>query len=167
MFININISSKDFNSLNLFLVFFIKILISKKLKIKNFEKVKPVTAKKKSFTVLKSPHVNKTAQEQFKYDIFSYNIRLQPFQLLKLVFILKNINANTHTNINISFKLFYNDKNFKQKRLKSFDTNNYSVNIKNYSNYWVKNYLEILSFYGEKKFKKMCCLNSSAGRAKD
>lgn len=173
MFINITISSKDLNSLNLFLIFFFKLLKSKSLKIKIFKKVKPVLKKKKSFTVLKSPHVNKTAQEQFKYELFNYKLYIHSFQLTKILFIIKQINIKVASNINILLTFFFNKRMFSQNPIEHFNFDKYSFNLTNYLTFSTTNYLEILSFYGEKKFKvntKNCsaqCLNSSVGRAKD
>ena len=76
MILNINISSKDLYSLNLFLKFIFKMLNAKSLTLNSFFDVKTVSNKKKVFTVLTSPHVNKTAQEQFKTEFFVSKIMI-------------------------------------------------------------------------------------------
>nr|QYB23221.1 ribosomal protein S10 [Lithodesmioides sp. mgcode 4] len=154
MFININISSKDLTSLNLFLIFFLKLLNSKKLKVKLFKKVKTVLKKKKSFTVLKSPHVNKSAQEQFKYELFNYKLCVYSFQLLKVLYIIKHINNAIIPNVNILLKFFFNYKGLNKKLFKSLNSDNCFFILTNTLKIPISKYLEILSFYGEKKFNK-------------
>ena len=79
MFINIRIFSKTQESIERFLNFFIIFHNKKKLTLcsKTLKKIK----KNKKFTLLKSPHVNKTAQEQFKFEIFSNEIFIKSHQI--------------------------------------------------------------------------------------
>ena len=70
MFFTINLYSKNLNSINKFLNFFGNKTIKKKLKINFFTSRYQKPVKKKILTILKSPHVNKKAQEQFEYRIY-------------------------------------------------------------------------------------------------
>ena len=70
MFINIKISSKNKKSLQNFLKVFELFCEKKNLKSNTF--IKYFSQKQKTsniYTILKSPHVNKKAQEQFEYSI--------------------------------------------------------------------------------------------------
>ena len=67
MFINIYISSKNFSSIKNFINFLNVLSLSKPLKNKLFLKYLKIPSSKKVFTLLKSPHVNKTAQDQFEF----------------------------------------------------------------------------------------------------
>ena len=70
MFINLSITSKNMNSLKLFLKFFNKSLKFKKFKIVLLQTHFISKKKRKKFTVLKSPHVNKKAGEKFEYFLY-------------------------------------------------------------------------------------------------
>jgi ribosomal protein S10 len=77
MFFYLKISCKDEKILKKFIKFFFKI---KSLPI--FVKPFPKSKKRKFVTVLKSPHVNKTAQEQFEYRFFSKHFLVFSFKPL-------------------------------------------------------------------------------------
>src|SRR5687768_188975 len=72
MFFCVTISTKEKITLKKFLVFFSKI---NSLNFRFF-KQKQKQNEKKFLTVLKSPHINKTAQEQFEFKIFKSQIIL-------------------------------------------------------------------------------------------
>ena len=84
MFFYLKISCKDKKVLKKFISFFIKI---KSLFIKSF----PINKKRKFVTVLKSPHVNKTAQEQFEYRFFSKNFIIFSFKPFVFFLLLKRL----------------------------------------------------------------------------
>ena len=91
MFINIYISSKNSISLNTFLRFFLKISKNKRIKtnIYSIQHSKPKLTKK--FSILKSPHVNKKAQDQFEFRVYRKQLSLYSYLGLKLLMILKKI----------------------------------------------------------------------------
>jgi len=155
MILNINISSKDLYSLNFFLNFFLKMLNAKSLTLNSFFDVKTVSNKKKVFTVLTSPHVNKTAQEQFKTEFFVSKIMITSNQIPKLLIFLKQINKNLFVNVDLKFKIYLNNKISINNKRNQLNPNNYRFNLySKHSNYVSKNYLDILSTYGEVSFKK-------------
>jgi|TARA_B110000116_G_scaffold60039_3_gene51386 ribosomal protein S10 len=131
LFLNIDIklSSKNQKQLKRFLI----ILKSFKSKCKLNLKVylfSNIISKKKKISVLKSPHVHKTAQEHF--GIESYSIFLQfvnLMQLEKLVLFLKFFD-NTFFDLTVKlqlelfFKVFLN---FKTQLNKIFTPNNFLV----------------------------------------
>ena len=172
MFVNLFISSKSLYSLNVFLIFFLKLLNSKKLKVKVFKKIKINSKHQKNFTVLKSPHVNKTAQEQFKTEIFNYNIYFFSLQSEKILLILKKLNNSLFHDINIKLKVSIDKKKKYRIRLNLINPDNYTL-VSPYSiPVSINEYLQIVSYFGKSKIKKdffmtYVCLNSSVGRAKD
>lgn len=87
MFITLSIYSKNTNSLTNFLQFFYKLNKKKILKLKLYTKQ---SQKKKAFSffsVLQSPHVNKKSQEQFEFNVYSKQLKIQVYQLHKFLFL--------------------------------------------------------------------------------
>nr|YP_010139035.1 ribosomal protein S10 [Lithodesmium undulatum]QQJ94643.1 ribosomal protein S10 [Lithodesmium undulatum] len=153
MFVNINISSKHLDTVNDFVIFFFKLVNLKNLKLKIFKKFKNTSKKKKTFTVLKSPHVNKTAQEQFKSEIFSYNIYFYSLQLPKILFILKKINTSLFQDLNLKIRININEKNKIKIKCIKLDSDNYFLLKANSSRFVIEKYIKIISYFGEKKVR--------------
>jgi hypothetical protein len=89
MFCYLKVSCKDKRILKKLLYFFTKTKLLPFF-LKSFSK----HGKRKIITVLKSPHVNKTAQEQFEYRLYSKNFliySLKPFTFFLLLKKLKNL----------------------------------------------------------------------------
>ena len=87
MFIIIQIFSKNSNSISNFLKFLYKLKTNKTLNL-NFTIVQSSQFKKsKKLSVLKSPHVNKKAQEQFEYNVFNKQLKIYVSQLNKFLII--------------------------------------------------------------------------------
>ena len=97
MYLNITISSKNNTSLKSFLKVFKTLGQSKALKLNKTLTVFQKKRFKKVFTILKSPHVYKTAQEQFESNLFAKNFKAQTFQILKTLIILKKIQSKFDT----------------------------------------------------------------------
>lgn len=149
MFINIQISSKNKNSLKNFFEFFIKICGKKNLKTALFLKYFPRHTTKNVFTILKSPHVNKTAQEQFGYSIFSKQINIQTFQMLKFLIILKKIQTQLFPDVQIKIKYILQEKKFKIVRTQILNPNNYRVNYFPKNEFQdTKSYLKLFDIFG-------------------
>jgi ribosomal protein S10 len=81
-----------------FLVFFFK-----KIHFKNFS-IQNLPTKKKRLTLLKSPHVNKKAKEQFELKIYKTAIYINN---IKTKNFLKFLIFNKPKNIKLKFKIFY------------------------------------------------------------
>ena len=121
MLINLIIKSKNNKSIFYLLNIFNKFIKNKKLMFKS------KILKTKRFSVLKSPHVNKTAQEQFFINSFSIYIKIGSSDILKFLIFLKNIQNNfcfdvfIKTKINIENQTIkiskLNNKKFSVKRL--------------------------------------------------
>ena len=121
--------------------------------------------KNKKMSILKSPHVHKTAQEQFEFKLFSVKIFIETTRNLKFLTFLKKIQNTLFSEIKLKLKLITSEKLYDEKNLgnqlketsKSF---NKTINDKNKAT----KLLKFLDYYGELYLKS---LGSSVGRAKD
>lgn len=86
MLLIIKVSSKDSQTLNKFFKFFKKLKFLPTV-VKQFSKPKG----KKFVTILKSPHVNKTAQEQFEFRFYTKQLLLHSIKPLTILIVLKKI----------------------------------------------------------------------------
>jgi ribosomal protein S10 len=154
--LNIKIESKNQNSIKNFLRFF------KETNHYNFITVQKNFSKKEKKTflsILKSPHVNKSAQEQFEVRTNSSQIKIQTAQPFNFLILFKKIKVNLFPDINIKLKLLFHKKAqlfMKQKcfnidnfQFKHFSKNknkkNKSKNLKFYSN---NNLIPLFDLYG-------------------
>ena len=80
--------SKNKNTLNYFLNFFKN---SEKQNFKIVKKLLQKKRKKKRISILKSPHVNKTAQKHFQYVYFCISLSFKTYELQKNLFFIKKI----------------------------------------------------------------------------
>lgn len=150
MYVLLQIFSKNQNLLSRFLLFLSKINLFKKV-VKNSVKTK----KKKFLTVLKSPHVNKSAQEQFEYRLYKKSFFIWSPQLKILLLFLKKSLSN-FPGIQIRVFFFSNNheitKNFVQKSLKpdNFKLNFFSLNCSKFKfNKKLDKYLNCSDCHGE------------------
>jgi hypothetical protein len=129
--------------------------------------------KTKKITILKSPHVNKTAQEQFELNKYSVTIDIYSYKIKKYLLLFKKIKyqtfpdieikvtgINTKTNNNknliffnpINYKFNLDKLNFVKQMLKHKNLKNYKKINSYYFNKKLltktKNYLQLLEFYG-------------------
>ena len=100
MLLCISIKSKNKNSLNSFLKTIQKLYSIKEPKTSNSKRLL------KRFTVLKSPHVNKTAQEQFELIIFSKDMLTEDPQAFKLLVVLKKLKKSLCSDVSMKLKFF-------------------------------------------------------------
>ena len=121
---NIIIKSKNQISIKKFLRFL------KKRNIINFKIIQKCFFKKKKkkfITLLKSPHVNKSAQEQFEIKINSIQLKIQSIQPFKFLIMLKKIKINLFPDISIKLKLINKNNLLKQK---VFNLDNFEFKFK-------------------------------------
>ena len=155
----------------------------KKIKIDGFLSYLQQKQNRKIFTILKSPHVNKTAQEQIEYRQFSKQIVIFSFQIFKFLILLKKIQNNIFPDIKIQIKYIIKNKTTEKTKLIAINPDNFRIksffydknNTLTITNNKKKNkilkqkqtisYLKLFDIYGELNFKY--CLDSSVGRAKD
>ena len=96
MFFHLKVSSKDKKVLQDF-----GKLLSKLSKTSNSLKFLPKQNTRKFITVLKSPHVNKTAQEQFEFRLYKKEFIVNSFKPLTFFLILKKINSLSFSGIDL------------------------------------------------------------------
>ena len=113
MYLNIAIRSKNYNSLKSFLRIFKTLTKTEELKLNKILKVFQHKRFKKVFTVLRSPHVNKSAQEQFEYNLFVKHVNIKSQQILKILIILKKIKTISFSDILVKLKFIINSKSKK------------------------------------------------------
>ena len=161
MFFYLKISCKDKKVLQKFISFFIKV---KSLFIKSF----PINKKRKFVTVLKSPHVNKTAQEQFEYRFFSKNFiifsskpsvfflllkRLKNFSFSGIRFEIRGLSTKKKNDKHI-LKLINPDnivfRNIFLKEMKFLGFKKNEISGSACNNYtFIKKYIQSFDSYGE------------------
>lgn len=151
MFIIIDIQSKNLNSLNNFIEF----LILKNKTLNYIKKIRHLQTKKSFFTVLKSPHVNKTAQEQFEYKLYKKKIKIYSTQIFLFLIFLKKIKINLFSDLNFKIQLIINKKISLKKNKNKLNIDNFFLDN---SNIGLRNYLKVLDKYGEiiLKIKNNC-----------
>lgn len=117
----ISIVSKNKKSLEDFITF-----VYNKLKITNkyFQKKK----QRKILTILKSPHVNKKAQEQFNSNLYYKTINVYLPQYLKLIRFIKTIKSNLFLDVHIKVKLIINQRLEKKINKTVFNPTNFKLN---------------------------------------
>lgn len=144
MFINIYIYSKNKVSLIKYLEFLNLYLNKDKLNFKNIILTFKKQTKTTIFTVLKSPHVNKTAQTHFENRVYRTQLTIYSNNYLKLIYFIKYFSENNFSDIKIKIKVI------KNKNIKHF---------LNYTNTFFNNklthirFFKLLDFLGELKFK--------------
>ena len=141
----LTIFSKDKDSLTKFLnVFFINLKQNSKIFLKLSRKRKL----KEKISVLKSPHVNKTAQEQFKYTHFYINITFYTFEIKREMLVLKKIKNQLFPDLKMLIKSSYSKKSGRTLHTKLF----YNQKLSRLKNeYLLENtisYLKLLDYYG-------------------
>jgi ribosomal protein S10 len=147
--------SKNKKTLNHFLNFFKN---SEKQNFRITKKIFQKKKKKKKISILKSPHVNKTAQKHFQYVYFCVSLSFKTHELQKNLNFLKKIKNQLFPDLKIIIKgthkkkelfslkkiTFYYQK-LKKKYQKQFKT------IFEPENLFTKTivYMKILDFYGK------------------
>jgi ribosomal protein S10 len=153
MFININIKSKNKNSLIFFFKIFNQFNNDKKLKLNQGLFLSQKKKHKKIFTILKSPHVNKTAQEQFEFILFSKKIKIDTFQVLKILIVLKKLQTTLFSDVIIKLDFIIDAEQTKIKLITKFKPNSVILADKyNSTCKQVELYLLLFHFYGKYKF---------------
>lgn len=134
MFLFLNLKTKNiyliFFYLKLFFFKFGKFVIILKQSIKK---------KKKIFTVLKSPHINKKAKESFALYAYDLNILFYVFDINLFIFILNKIKNSIPMDLDFKILFYSNLNTLKKKKLYNFFFKNY-INSK---------YLKLLDIVGE------------------
>ena len=164
MFFYISASSKDKNVLKKFSSFRSKIETSL-LTWKHFSRHK----KRKFITILKSPHVNKTAQEQFEFRFYKKQFLVNSLKPLTFLLFLKKIKNLSFSGLNLEIKGVVNPQERTTYFLRSMDPDN--LILENYLNktkkmtsfndVFVKEYIQLFDCYGEIYLKDIALRNGA------
>lgn len=154
----------------------------KKIKLSfTFTKIVLNFKKRNIITVLKSPHVNKTAQEQFEYRLYSLNLFIYFFKPSIILFFLKTLNFLCFLAFNINLisffckrKIYSSSKQIIRPDNIRIKTNNIlnKINLKKEWNlfinsYYIYNfilnnkYIQFFDIYGEVCLKEIFCAYKS------
>ena len=140
MFFNIHIYSKNYNSIKNFVGF-----LDSKFKTLEFNKINKTTTTS-VVTVLKSPHVNKTAQEHFSFSCFTKNLTIKANNPLVLLLIIKTIKQKLFLDIKFKIKILNKNRSTNKLAKNQIHPNNFNMsNTKDFLN----NYIFILNSYGK------------------
>lgn len=123
----LTITSKNKKSVENCFLFFLNNANELNLNIikKDFKKEK----KKNILTILKSPHVNKSAQEQFEFKLFSKQLSVYSQKNFQILFFLKKIKIYLFPDVKIKIKFILN-KNLSEKiKVHIFNPTNFKLNV--------------------------------------
>jgi ribosomal protein S10 len=144
MFFCITISTKEKTRLKTFLDFFSRINIS----TFKFFKQKPKKNVKKFITVLKSPHVNKTAQEQFEFKIFTSQILLFSTNPFLCFIIFKRLIKKRFPGVKIKLAYIFDKKKYNKTLFSFLNPDNVKLK-KKIKKKDIKSYFCMFDSYGE------------------
>ena len=145
MKLHIKIFSKNKISQILFLKNINQIFQNSRINLNYLAKNSQQTKVKRIFTVLKSPHVNKTAQEQFQYDIISRKLKFYTFQFLKLIIILQKLRSELFPDVLMKIYVIFKKNNL--KKFKSYRLNPRLYRLKMIKRQSTSNLLSYLTFF--------------------
>jgi len=138
MLIHLYIKTKNFQNLKRISKIFFKFLYKNDIKKLKYS---PLVKKRTLFSLLKSPHVNKTAQEQYEIKKSHRKISIQTKYSLKSILILKNLYSRF---LSSDIKLKIVSSNLLKKRKYILLNNPYNYPKK----------LKILNLVGDKQIRK-------------
>jgi ribosomal protein S10 len=114
--------SKNKNSLNSAFLFFLNM---SDLNFKIIKKYFKKRTKKSFITILKSPHVNKKAQEQFETRFYSKQLSVYPTKKLEYLFFLKKIQNNVFSDIKLKIRVTTKSNKEKKFNFVTLEPRNY------------------------------------------
>jgi len=110
---------------NCFLFFFNN---RSKLNLNIIKKSKDKKRRKNVLTILKSPHVNKAAQEQFESRLFSKQINIHALKSKQFLLILKRIKTYLFPDVKIKTKFILNKNLMEKARMNVLNPSNFKLN---------------------------------------
>jgi len=126
MFVTVFIQSKNLNSLKMFLKFFDKSLKDLNL-IVSISVLNKLT-NRKVITVLKSPHVNKTAQEQFASFVYRTQINIFSYKYWLLLVFIKQLKSTTlFSDVDLKIRTKLNNSNYHKRVIDYLNPNNFCL----------------------------------------
>ena len=135
MIIKLDLKSKNLKSIKMFLRYFYRLntMFSDNIKVKQNNKL----IKKVSFSILKSPHVNKSSQEQFELKMYNTFLIINTTNYLKLLVCLKLLLINFFPDVGLKIQFLVNENYLNNFHFKNITSS----------------YLTYLDLSGEKLFK--------------
>ena len=146
------VSSKDNKTLKKFLLFLSK-LKALPMTIKYSSKQK----KRKFITLLKSPHVNKTAQEQFEFKYYSKSIFVDVLKPSTFFQIIKKVKNFSFPGLKLEIKVLLSVTKKTKNFLKIVNPDNLvlSQNFLTVNKKFQQKYVQFFDCYGELCLKNM------------
>ena len=153
MFLHFKISSKDNQVLQKFLQFLQK-LKTLPTSVTHFSKQK----KRKFVTILKSPHVNKTAQEQFEFRFYNKEFLVRSSKPLTFLTTIKKIKNLSFPSIKLEVKGSFNQSQKDKSLSKALDPDTIILSQRNSQIFCAleleRKYIQLFDGYGEFCLKK-------------
>jgi len=122
MVIKLNIKSKNISSILHFIT-----LIKKFYKVHNLDYsffIVSKPSKRKMFSILKSPHVNKTSQEQFEIKTYNRECIIKTKNYLQFLLMFKKLNTSLFSDLRVIITLsIINNSNLNKFYLKKINSN--------------------------------------------
>jgi ribosomal protein S10 len=148
MFLHFKVSSKDNSVLEKFLRFLQRLKISPTV-LKHFSKQN----KRRFITILKSPHVNKTAQEQFEFRYYIKEFLIDSPKPFTLFLTIKKIKNLSFPGLKLEVKGLLNLNKQNENFLKLADPDNVVLKLgkpnTSSSLAFQKKYVQLFDCYGE------------------
>lgn len=162
MFINIHVSSKSVKSIKLISSFFTNETFTKKLNLLTSEFFFQNPTSTRIFTVLKSPHVNKTAQEHFEYRLYTRQFKVHSSKSFLLLIFFKKLKHNRFFDTTFKIELKNQPLKYGQKLKNKVNPDNFLLDS---NNICLKTYIKVLDNYGYLVLdqKRTPCSDSSVG----
>ena len=152
MFLILQINSKNKFSYKKFMKFLVTEINSLNSFPVYVNEISKKKLNKKIFTVLKSPHVNKTAQEQFEIKNYKSFLEIYSYSSIFLLFLIKKISIKLCKDIDIEVKVQFENLKVLNILKKNLDYNTTFLDLHNSNG--ITGYLKLLDCYGETCFLK-------------
>jgi ribosomal protein S10 len=148
MFFYLKISSKNKEVLKKFITC-VNVLNSSTAIVKNPTKYNT----KKFITILKSPHINKSAQEQFEFRFYNEKLLVCSFKPLIFILRLKKLKSASFPGIDLEVTSLIEAGSTDKITLKTLNPAYFSLKASNRIDF--KKYLQLFDCYGELYLKKI------------
>ena len=149
MLLSISIYSKNLELIKNLLQFLFNLnKVNKRLRLKTYYKLKSSKKTFKLFSLLKSPHVNKTAQTQFSSVIYKKQVVIYTPHIFKFLIFFKKL-KRAIAGVRLTIKLKYNFKYYSRKCKTLLNPNNVYLPTLDKSCKRGLKYLKLLDIYGE------------------
>lgn len=108
---------------------------------------------KEIFTVLKSPHINKIAQDHFEFKVYSIKIKVYSYKNFKFLVFLKYLSNKYFFDLDFKYSIvFFNNNSINESKFLNY--NNFYLMQYIENDFLLLNYLKLFDLYGEILFKR-------------